>query len=375
MRRFNMKASAFFMVTMLLAIPVQSQFVCGDANGSGTINVADVTYLVDYLFREGPEPVPFLAGDCNSDDLVNVVDLTYLVNYLFRGGPAPCATPTGYLVDYSACKSFQKNGESTPPDSDCVEYEYDGASVLSLKHVNTAFNCCPDTLKAQISIVNNLITIVESEAFDSLWGCPCLCLYDLDMQIINLPPGIYTIVVNQMYLQGDDETHEFTITLSSSPSSDSHCIYRDGYPWGYYQTPPVSYGECKTFQKATSTDSVSSDQDCIEYQYDGQSVLSIHHINAGFNCCPDELAAIINIEGNIITIEEVEYLDNGGCYCLCLFDLDYQITGLPLGEYTISVIEPYRDPGDEPLEFTVNLSSVPSSGIYCVDRSQYPWGF
>jgi hypothetical protein len=373
MGHFSIKAPALFMVTMLLAVPVQSQFVCGDANGSGAVNIADVTYLVDYLFREGPEPVPFLAGDCDSDDRVNVVDLTYLVNYLFRSGPAPCATPTGYLVDYSACKSFQKNGDSTPPDSDCVEYEYDGAGVLLLKHVNTAFNCCPDTLEAQISIMDNLITIDESEAFDSLWGCPCLCLYDLDMEIVNLPPGIYTVVVNQLYLGGGGETHEFTITLSSLPSSGSHCISRDDYPWKYYQTPPVNYGQCKTFQKAASTDSVPSDQDCIEYQYDGQSVLSIHHINAGFNCCPTELAVVVHLEGNVITIEEVEY--GGYCLCLCLFDLDYGIAGLPPGEYTISVIEPYRNPDDEPLEFTVNLSSGSSSDIYCVDRSHYPWGF
>lgn len=31
--------------------------VCGDVDGSGSVNVVDITYLVDYLFFSGPEPV------------------------------------------------------------------------------------------------------------------------------------------------------------------------------------------------------------------------------------------------------------------------------------------------------------------------------
>jgi len=372
-KHLYLKTFIFFVTIFLLALPAQSQYLCGDADGSGEINVADVIYLVEYIFFGGPEPVPYLGGDCDANGAVNIADLTYLVTYLFSGGPAPCASPTGTLVDYTGCKTFQKEGDGTPPTVDCIEYEYDGASVLSLKHVNAAFNCCPIAIEAEITIENSLITIDESESFDSIGPCPCLCLYDLDLEIINLPPGEYTISVNELYLYPGDEILEFTISLSSSPSSGSHCVDRDNYPWGYYETASVDFGVCKTFEKATPPDSTPPDQDCIEYQYDGQSVLSINHINAGFNCCPDELAAIISIEGNVITIEEVEYLYSGGCYCLCLFDLDYDITGLPPSDYTVKVIEPYRHPDDEPLEFTISLSSSPSSGSHCVERSYYPW--
>jgi hypothetical protein len=111
----------------------------------------------------------------------------------------------------------------------------------------------------------------------------------------------------------------------------------------------------------------------MEYTYDGESTLLLKHINAGFNCCPDEIIANITIEGNLITIEEDESLESGGCDCICLFDLDLEITNLQPGEYTIKVIELYVFPDDEPLEFTVDLSSSPS-GIYCVERTIYPWG-
>jgi len=56
----------------------------------GPIDVADITYLVKYLYKNGPEPFPsVLLADCDCDGDVTVTDLTYLANYLFNYGPAP----------------------------------------------------------------------------------------------------------------------------------------------------------------------------------------------------------------------------------------------------------------------------------------------
>ncbi len=57
------------------------------------INVADLSYLVDYLFRGGPPPPSSEEADIDGDGDINVVDLTYLVDYLFKGGPAPTPCP------------------------------------------------------------------------------------------------------------------------------------------------------------------------------------------------------------------------------------------------------------------------------------------
>ncbi|UCB52877.1 MAG: hypothetical protein JSV10_01945 [Candidatus Zixiibacteriota bacterium] len=62
----------------------------GDANGDEIVNVGDVVYLVDYLYRDGPAPDPLAAGDVDCDGVLNVGDVVYLVNYLYKGGPAPC---------------------------------------------------------------------------------------------------------------------------------------------------------------------------------------------------------------------------------------------------------------------------------------------
>jgi hypothetical protein len=62
----------------------------GDVNQDGSINSADVVFLINYLFVGGPAPVPLSKGDVNCDGLVNSADVVYLINYLFVGGPAPC---------------------------------------------------------------------------------------------------------------------------------------------------------------------------------------------------------------------------------------------------------------------------------------------
>ncbi|MBU8934988.1 MAG: dockerin type I repeat-containing protein [candidate division Zixibacteria bacterium] len=65
----------------------------GNVDGIGDVNIADLTYLVAYLFTGGPPPPCLEEADVNGDGEINIADLTYLVSYLFTGGPAPVACP------------------------------------------------------------------------------------------------------------------------------------------------------------------------------------------------------------------------------------------------------------------------------------------
>jgi len=62
---------------------------CGDANGDGIVNVGDAVYVISYVFKGGPAPVPYCRGDANGDGAVNVGDGVYIINYVFKGGPPP----------------------------------------------------------------------------------------------------------------------------------------------------------------------------------------------------------------------------------------------------------------------------------------------
>jgi hypothetical protein len=66
-------------------------YKCGDADGSSSINVSDVVFLINYIFASGPAPNPFAAGDPDCSGTVNISDGVYLINYIFASGPLPCA--------------------------------------------------------------------------------------------------------------------------------------------------------------------------------------------------------------------------------------------------------------------------------------------
>jgi hypothetical protein len=66
-----------------------ANYIRGDANGDGAIDVADVMYLTNYLFTGTSPPDPMWLGDANCDGGVDIADVMYLINYLFLGTAPP----------------------------------------------------------------------------------------------------------------------------------------------------------------------------------------------------------------------------------------------------------------------------------------------
>jgi hypothetical protein len=62
-------------------------FICGDANGDDNVNILDIVYLINGLYKGGPPPVPEESADVNSDGIVNILDIVYLVNAIYKDGP------------------------------------------------------------------------------------------------------------------------------------------------------------------------------------------------------------------------------------------------------------------------------------------------
>lgn len=63
----------------------------GDVNYDGSVDLADVILLANYLFKGQYIAHVLLIGDVNCDGCVNLGDVIYLANYLLKSGPAYCA--------------------------------------------------------------------------------------------------------------------------------------------------------------------------------------------------------------------------------------------------------------------------------------------
>lgn len=69
----------------------------GDTNRDGKQNIADIIFLVNFVFKGGSEPTPYTIGNINcdfasgGDDIINIADIIAMVNFVFKGGKAPCS--------------------------------------------------------------------------------------------------------------------------------------------------------------------------------------------------------------------------------------------------------------------------------------------
>ncbi|MCK4858095.1 MAG: S8 family serine peptidase [candidate division Zixibacteria bacterium] len=67
----------------------EPSYVAGDADGNSLVNIADVVYLINYVFAGGPLPDPWQSGDADGDGSISIADVIYMIAYIFGGGPPP----------------------------------------------------------------------------------------------------------------------------------------------------------------------------------------------------------------------------------------------------------------------------------------------
>ncbi len=64
--------------------------LCGDADGSGQVDIDDVVCLIQYMFAGGPALDSMGSADVDCSGDVDLDDAVYLIYYIFANGPAPC---------------------------------------------------------------------------------------------------------------------------------------------------------------------------------------------------------------------------------------------------------------------------------------------
>jgi len=282
------------------------QFICGDIDGDGTNpNVADLTYLVVFLFAEGTPPPITEAADLDGVTGINVADVTYLVAYLFMGGSDLVCPPYqelyhedisgGCVGDSTAVKDGGYNHEEIT--GECVGYrsgEEDSSYMfveligndLHVYHINAYYQCCLEYY-ITYDIEGYNITAFESDTGEQ---CDCLCYF-------NLESILYDLMIF--------EPCEYVVTLIG--------IYGD----------------------TVGIDTlVISDSDYVSIEVIGND-LHINHMNAYYNCCL-EYYVQYDINGSYITALES---DTGmPCWCICYFNVKSVLYDLENGEYIVTVI-------------------------------------
>ncbi len=92
---------------------------------------------------------------------------------------------------------------------------------------------------------------------------------------------------------------------------------------------------------------------CLAYTYDGQGVLQLTDISTWFNCCVIKINGYIWFHDGEIEILETEFnKEDEVCDCYCPYDLNYEVTDLPPGNYLIRL----RISPDAPYVYWVDLS-------------------
>ena len=59
--------------------------VRGDVNADGTVNMGDLTALIEYLLTNDPSMVNLDNADCNQDGFIQTIDMVVLIDYLLTG--------------------------------------------------------------------------------------------------------------------------------------------------------------------------------------------------------------------------------------------------------------------------------------------------
>ena len=94
-------ANAFTPFVIPGALSIQTGSCClgdrGNVDNSpdDLVDIADLVYMVQYMFRDGPEPVCAAEANCDGsiDEITDIADLVYMVQYMFSDGPPPLSCP------------------------------------------------------------------------------------------------------------------------------------------------------------------------------------------------------------------------------------------------------------------------------------------
>ena len=164
----------------------------GDVNSDGSVSIADVTALIDYLLGSGGS-ISTSAADVNLDNNVSIADVTMLIDYLLGGAwPEPDSIDMWYLIgDHVGSNPWENDGTSSIGRGLIPLYpvgEFDGNGKGELVYVG------------YFGANDAVMLIHHPGSRDDCWGMHANGIFAHGGEdIIGIPPGndgYYNIILN-----------------------------------------------------------------------------------------------------------------------------------------------------------------------------------
>jgi len=91
-------------------IHVFIEYVLGDGNGNGRIDIGDAVILINYLLELGLPPDPIGRGDCNQNGRLDIGDVVMIINHLLFGTPIE----SQMIAQIDSKEEIQKSSVDSP---------------------------------------------------------------------------------------------------------------------------------------------------------------------------------------------------------------------------------------------------------------------
>ena len=121
-----------------------NDFIRGDANDDGVLNVSDAVFTLSFLFIGDEQPECLAANDTNDDGTLNITDVIRTLNFLFLGGtdapPAPFPDPGADPTRDLGCREPPLPGIPGVGSLGGPDRELDRLETISWKRGKLVFN-------------------------------------------------------------------------------------------------------------------------------------------------------------------------------------------------------------------------------------------
>ncbi len=214
----------------------------GDANGSMTVDVADVVTEIAYLTNDNPQPFIYEAADVNGDSIINILDVVGTINIIVH----PETSSLGFSDDNTAVYTIEdgvlyvetpvvlsgvqftlaadRENASIQPMEALQGFEQVGTWSDNDTYTFLAYSMSGKTLPVgkhallrigDASVENIVLSNPRGQNVPAIWGSATAISVAEAMQMRTAYPNPFTTEVTIPYIIGQTGTHDVRLVFTN----------------------------------------------------------------------------------------------------------------------------------------------------------------